>query len=276
MDKKKICKRGVFLALFLCLCAVWLPGLKADAASGIKKLKIGKTYSYKLNGKKENKILCTYTSGAGDGVALNIYIDGKKQVTVDDWAYSWDVSICRISSNRNLLYVRDHSDNDWCSGLRLYEYKKGKLKLLKNLANISRDDKPLSTWARGDLIRVKNKRLTVRWMETTKSTGMIRVLITYKVSGNKITKIGKSYEVRPISGKNSWTARQSIVTYKKPGGTKSAFTIYAGDKVKILRVQVKKNQRYLQVKNAAGKTGWYQDPSYYPMGGWYEEAGFAG
>ncbi len=276
MDKKKICKRGVFLTLFLCLCAIWLPGLKADAASGIKKLKIGKTYSYKLNGKKENKILCTYTSKDGGAVALNIYIDGKKQATLNDWAYSWDVSICRISSNRNLLYVRDHSDNDWCAGLKLYEYKNGKLKLLKNLANISRNDKPLSNWARGDLIRVKNKRFTVRWMETTKSTGMIRVLITYKISGNKITKIGKSYEVRPISGKNSWTARQSIATYKKPGGTRSAFTIYAGDKVKLLRVQVQKNQRYLQVKNAAGKTGWYREPSYYPMGGWYEEAAFAG
>lgn len=276
MDKRKLCKRGILVALFLCLCAVWLPGLKADAASGMKKLKIGKTYSCRLDGKKANKIQCTYTEKAGGGVGLNIYIDGKKQITLNDWAYSWDVAICRISAKRNLLYVRDHSDNDWCAGLRLYEYKKGKLKLLKNLTNISRDDSPLSNWARGDLIRVKGKTLTVRWSETTKSTGMIRVLITYQVSGNKIKKIGKSYEIGPISGKNSWTAKQSIVTYKKPGGTGSAFTVYAGEKVKLLRVQVKKKQRYLQVKNAAGQKGWYQDPSYYPAGGWYEEASFAG
>lgn len=275
--KRKQNWSGVLIALLLCLvCAAWLPGIKADAANRMKTLKIGKTYNYKLDGKKSNQILCTYTSGPSYSKKLNIYIDGNRKITLDDWAYGWDVSLCKISSSRTLIYTRDSSDNDWCSGLRFYEYKNGQLKSLGNLASITRDYKPLSNWSRGKLIRVGKNQLRVKWLETTKSTGGIEVLIDYKVSGQKITKKGSIYQTKPMNRKNIWTAQRNIIAYKKAGGKKKALEIKAGEKVRIIGVTLKSHKQYLKVKNAKGKTGWYQDPSSYSSGGWFKEALFAG
>ena len=279
--KRNLYLKSFFAILLCCLCITLFPGIKTEAASRMKKLTEDKTYNYKLNGKKTNKIKYTYTPHFYDEfVALNIYIDGQKKLTLKKNAYSWNVTLCKISSTRTLFYIRDYSNSDYNDFMRIYEYKNGKLKLIGDLVKLSRANdsnkySPLSRWSRGEIKSVGKNKLTVKWMETTWSTGIIYVNITYNISGSKAKRKGSTYKVTPYRS-NSWTARRSIVTYTKAGGNKKAFTIKVGNKVKILNFKTKNGKRYLQVKNSKGKKGWYKDADSYTLTGWFKEAFFAG
>lgn len=276
MREKKAWLKGAGILLLICLFAVWIPGSRTEAAGRMQKLKIGSTYTCRLSGKTFHTVKCTYTAQYENGVKLNIYIDGEKKLTLRDHAYSWDVALCRVSGNRNLIYVKDSSDNDWCAGLRIYEYKGGKLGKLGDLGRMTRNGKLLSNWARGGLAGVKKNQLTVKWLETTKSTGIIYVTVNYKVTGRKIQRIGTVYQTKSGRRKNRWTASRTILVSKRPGGGETAFTIKPGEKIRILGLAVKNKKQYLKVKNASGRTGWYQDPDSYTINGWFKEALFAG
>jgi len=281
--KKNLFFKSFFVMLICCLSMILFPGIKTEAASRMKQLKVNKTYNYKLNGKKTNKIKFTQSRNGSSYYfeTLKIYIDGQKKLTLKSQAYSWNVTLCKISSSRTLLYVRDYTENDYNNLMRIYEYKNGKLTLISDLVKISRANdwgkySPLSSWSRGTLTSVGKNKITVKWSETTNSTGIIYVNITYKISGANIKRKGTSYKVS-LYKKNSWTARRTIKTYTKAGGGKKAFTIKTGNKVKIIKFTTKNGKRYIQIKNSKGKKGWYKDADSSNMGkGWFKEALFAG
>ena len=279
---KRIGKYIFMLAIFCMI--LWNSKMESEAASGLKKLSVGKTYTTRLTGSKKHKVKFTYTKGSVyDAEVLNLYVDGKLVKRIHDYAYSWNVSLCRISSRQTLLYVRDFSDSDYNTCMKILEYKNDRLTELADLVSLTRNgygekDKLLTGWARGDLLKVSRKKLVIRWSDTGAATGIFYVDIPYKVSGDKISRVGNSYAMKNTKSswiKTKWTANRNITTYTAAGGKKKSFVIPRGEKVTGIKVTRKKGNFYFQVKNAKGKKGWFKD-STYSQGQYFEEAAFAG
>ncbi len=280
-------RAGKYIFVLAIFCMVFLSGkMESEAASKVKKLSVGKTYTTGLTGSKKHQVKFTYTKDSEfsyDREILNLYVDGKLVKRIRECAYSWDVSLCRISSKRTLICVRDCSDNDYNDCLKILEYKNNQMTELADLASLTRNtygetDKILTGWARGDLLKVSGKKLVIRWMDTGAATGMFYVDISYKISGDEISRVGNTYALKNTKMtwiKTKWTANRNITTYTAAGGKKKSFLIRRGEKVTGIKMTRKNGNLYFQVKNARGKKGWFQD-STYSKGKYFEEAAFAG
>lgn len=289
--KKKV-KIGKGLFLLAVFCMVFLGTcMRPEAGSRMKKLKVGKTYTTKLTGNKKHKVKFTYTKSKEeywDVALLNLYVDGKvvKRVRLGEGnrigCFGWEVSLCRISPNRTLIFLRDMVENDYNECMKLLEYKDGQFIELEDLAGLTRNesyektDKLLSGWARGSLRSVGANKLVVRWMDTGAATGIFYVDIPYKISGDEVSRMGESYGLKATKWiKTKWTANRSITTYTSAGGNKKSFSVRKGEKVTGLKMTRKNGVFYFQIRNSKGKKGWFKD-SNYSIGQYFKEAVFAG
>ena len=290
----------LFLAV-LCFIGMIVVGQEAQASSRMTTLKAGQNYQTALTGSKKRTIRYT-TNKASHFQGMTLYIDGKRQLSFGARreAFSWDVKLCQVSSSRTLIYIADESFNSYTQGITFYEYKNNKFRKLFDLGELTRDtsytfgrDKPskaarkksvaLNGWARGDLVRVGKNTVTINWRDDTSTTGWFSTNITYRVKGNKATRVGNSY--KPIFSKyemgvptktlKKLTTNRAFQTYTKAGGTKRAFRVKRNQKVQIVAMRAINGQRYIQIRNSKGKTGWYRDTAT-SGGGWFKEAIFAG
>ncbi|KIR02818.1 hypothetical protein P261_01633 [Lachnospiraceae bacterium TWA4] len=287
LNKKKF---GILLFFILSFILLFGFGTRADAASRIQNLKVNKTYKTKLTGTKTYKV--QYKEVTHKGTDYNkdfrLYIDGKlKKEIKSQWAYGYKVQLLTVNSKRILIAVSDMEDNDYVDFNYIYEYKNNKLVLLKNLCDLTRSKnvekatKLLNPGARGQIHSFDGKKLTLRWSDTTTATGLIEYMISYKISGNKITKSSTANAVRSATtGKTNpkWTSKYTLKAYTTAGGKKVAFTIKKGDKVTLKQMTIKGGKRYLQLTNSKRKTGWILNPTYDSKrtDGYFKESFFAG
>lgn len=272
------------LVVFMMLCAAFLGSkTEAEAASRMRKLKVGKTYTTKLTGNEKHKVKFTYTKGEYfDAEALNLYVDGEKVKTIRQQAHIWNVFLCKISPKRTLLCVEDSTDNDYNECMKILEYKDNQMTELADLAEMTRNtyeetDKLLTSWARCELRKVEANKLVVRWMDTGAAVGIFNVDIPYKISAQEIRRGGSgAYALKKTKWiRTKWTANRSITTYTAAGGSKASFTVRSGEKVTGVKMTRKNGNLYFQIKNARGKKGWFKD-SNYSIGQYFKEAVFAG
>ena len=277
-------KATKYLMVFMTLCVVFLGSkTEAEAASRMRKLKVGKTYTTKLTGNEKHKVKFTYTKGEYyDAETLNLYVDGEKVKTIRQCAYSWNVFLCRISPKRTLLCVEDSKDNDYNGCMKILEYKNHQMTELADLAEMTRNtygetDKLLTSWARCDLRSVKANKLVVRWTDTGAAVGIFYVDIPYKISAQGISRGGSgAYALKKTTWiKTKWTANRSITTYTAAGGKRVSFKVRSGEKVTGVKMTRKNGNMYFQIKNSRGKKGWFKD-SNYSIGQYFKEAVFAG
>ncbi len=275
----------VFFGIFILFGA----GTKAQAVSKIKTLTKNKTYSTKLTGKTTYK-LCykeSKNSKYSECKDCKIYVNGKLKKTISTnsrYSYNYTVKLLTVSSNRKLIYVQDHEDNDYVDFNYIYEYKNGKMVLLKDLCSLTRSsgtkaDKLLTGWGRGELYSFDGKTLCMRWDDCTAATGNIYYIASYTIKGTSITKNSTTNAIRSVrTGKANpkWTAKCTFKAYTAIGGSKLAFTVKPNDIVTMKLMTVKNGKRYFQVTNSKGKTGWVLNPSYVEGEGYFKECLFAG
>ena len=282
MKKKVNVGKGLFLLAVFCIMFLG-SCMKPEAASRMKKLKVGRTYTTRLTGNEKHKVKFTYTKRIDfDAGVLNLYVDGKLVKRIRRYAFTWEVNLCRVSPKRTLLYLRDCSSNDYNEYMKLLEYKDGRFIELGDLVGLTRNesyeqtDKLLSGWARGHLRKVGANKVVVRWMDTGMATGIFYVDIPYKISGDEVSILGESYVLKATSWiKTKWTANRSIAAYTSVGGNKKSFSVHKGEKVTGLKMIKKNGTFYFQIRNSKGKKGWFKD-SNYTIGQYFKEAVFAG
>ncbi len=282
MKKKVNVGKGLFLLAVFCIMFLG-SCMKPEAASRMKKLKVGRTYTTRLTGNEKHKVKFTYTKRIDfDTGVLNLYVDGKLVKRIRRYAFTWEVNLCRVSPKRTLLYLRDCSNNDYNEYMKLLEYKDGRFIELGDLVGLTRNesyeqtDKLLSGWARGHLRKVGANKVVVRWMDTGMATGIFYVDIPYKISGDEVSRMGESYVLKATSWiKTKWTANRSIAAYTSVGGNKKSFSVHKGEKVTGLKMIKKNGTFYFQIRNSKGKKGWFKD-SNYTIGQYFKEAVFAG
>ncbi len=282
MKKKVNVGKGLFLLAVFCIMFLG-SCMKPEAASRMKKLKVGRTYTTRLTGNEKHKVKFTYTKRIDfDAGVLNLYVDGKLVKRIRRYAFTWEVNLCRVSPKRTLLYLRDCSSNDYNEYMKLLEYKDGRFIELGDLVGLTRNesyeqtDKLLSGWARGHLRKVGANKVVVRWMDTGMATGIFYVDIPYKISGDEVSRMGESYVLKATSWiKTKWTANRSIAAYTSVGGNKKSFSVHKGEKVTGLKMIKKNGTFYFQIRNSKGKKGWFKD-SNYTIGQYFKEAVFAG
>ncbi len=263
-----------------------------EAASRVKTLNVNTTYTTRLTGAENHRIMFKYTDNKGysEFKDCKIYIDGKLKKTISSnnyGSYYYEVKLLSVNANRNLIYIENRSDSDYVDFNNIYEYKNGKLILLKNLCTLTRcsgdrADKLLTGWARGTLYSFDGKTLCIKWQDSTVATGNIYYITSYTISGNKITKNSTANAVRSLkNGKTNpkWTARYTMKAYTTAGGRNVAFTVNTNDIITIKVMTVKNGRRYLQVTNSKGKSGWLLNPNTYSDGkydGYFKECILAG
>ena len=284
MKKRVNVGKGLFLLAVFCMVFLGTC-MRPEAGSRMKKLKVGKTYTTKLTGNKKHKVKFTYTKNKEeyyDVASLNLYVDGKVVKRIRGGKFGWEVSLCRISSKRTLIFLRDVIENDCNECMKLLEYKEGQFMELEDLVVLTRNesyeqtDKLLSGWARGDLRKVGANKLVVRWMDTGAATGIFYVDIPYKIYGDEVSRMGESYGLKATKWiKTKWTANRSFAAYTSAGGNKKSFSVRKGERVTGLKMTRKNGAFYFQIRNSKGKKGWFKD-SNYTIGQYFKEAVFAG
>ena len=253
MKKKVNVGKGLFLLAVFCIMFLG-SCMRPEAASRMKKLKVGRTYTTRLTGNEKHKVKFTYTKRIDfDAGVLNLYVDGKLVKRIRRYAFTWEVNLCRVSPKRTLLYLRDCSNNDYNEYMKLLEYKDGRFIELGDLVGLTRNesyeqtDKLLSGWARGHLRKVGANKVVVRWMDTGMATGIFYVDIPYKISGDEVSRMGESYVLKATSWiKTKWTANRSIAAYTSVGGNKKSFSVHKGEKVtgrSIFRLGIPKGRK---------------------------------
>lgn len=280
--KKKFSSKYFIVLTILCM-GLMASLVTAQASPNQSTLRVNKTYTSTLTGSQKHKVKYTTPSMKNGDKALYLYIDGKKvQAIKKADVISWNVRLITVSSGRTLIYVKDTASNGYNYYMNVYEYKNKKLTSLGNLATLTRNtskttNKQLTPWARGLRLSVKPNTLIVRWCDSTSATGYYYQDITYKISGNKITKSGSTYTLRAPNEKATvkWTATRSFDVYQGIGNGEKVFTVKAGDKVTGLKVSSRMGSVFFYIKNADGKTGWF-DATTTEGGAWFKEAKFAG
>ena len=137
MKKKVNVGKGLFLLAVFCIMFLG-SCMKPEAASRMKKLKVGRTYTTRLTGNEKHKVKFTYTKRIDfDAGVLNLYVDGKLVKRIRRYAFTWEVNLCRVSPKRTLLYLRDCSNNDYNEYMKLLEYKDGRFIELGDLVGLT-------------------------------------------------------------------------------------------------------------------------------------------
>ena len=163
-----------------------------------------------------------------------------------------DISLYRISE-----------DDD--GTMQIYKYIDGQL---KEVADLSKYTDKLFYHSSATVTSVKSNSITLRVVGQTDMLAYTNMSFTYKVGvdgklslKNKVTKVsytnfrysadkGSSYKSKYL------VAAKKIQVYKKATGTKKAFSIQKGTKLKIKKVSVQgKKPRYYCVTKS-GKKGW--------------------
>ena len=140
MKKKVNVGKGLFLLAVFCIMFLG-SCMKPEAASRMKKLKVGRTYTTRLTGNEKHKVKFTYTKRIDfDAGVLNLYVDGKLVKRIRRYAFTWEVNLCRVSPKRTLLYLRDCSSNDYNEYMKLLEYKDGRFIELGDLVGLTRNE----------------------------------------------------------------------------------------------------------------------------------------
>lgn len=279
---KKNFRIKCLIALMLLSVGLMASLVTAHASPNQSTLRVNKSYTTTLTGSQKHKVKYTTTNMKNDDKALNLYIDGKKVQTIKKThVKSWNIRLITVSSGRTLIYVKDSASNGYNYYMNIYEYKNKKLTSLGNLVTLTRNtgkstNKYLTPWARGLRLSVKPNTLIVRWCDATSATGYYYQDITYKISGNKITRSGSAYTLRAPNEKATvkWTATRSFDVYQGVGNGEKVFSVKAGDKVTGLKVTSRMGTVFFYIKNADGRAGWFDVPNA-ESGAWFKEAKFA-
>ena len=276
-----------YIALLLVITVIMslfiIPTVSASAKTATTTfLKNNKTYSFNLDKKgKSEEVRFEQTKNEEEYTTYyksDLFIQGKKVFSANDTMKVKAVVADTDKSDKQLevLIIQGYwSDNpqEWSEIKHIYYYKysNGKTKKVQDIYSLikSKFDKFTDVHSASDkLITVDGKgkllnKVCIRLASYKNGNGMDFIHIKNNVklvSGKYVNTKDKSYKLYNEGFNNKETVHVSKVknkVYKKPGGSKVAYTLKKNDTFTIKSYYRKsKTSVYLEIKNKKGKTGY--------------------
>ena len=224
---------------------------KSYAATAYKKkLVIGKIYKYDLDGDKDLDSIKVYSSGKKLLLKVNNTTKTLTTSYTPSYGYDYEVKIYDFNKNdKSLEIVYDWSGgSEW--GTHILKFKNNKCMVHKNYEDAilrSYDPKTgMVTFEEYDFGRYKS---------FSKAIGAFGVFSKVRVNGYNIYNQDTA-NTNDITKKNKYITAKKLTAYTSTSGKKKAFTINKGKKAYIYALYQKGNNKYIKVKNSAGKYGY--------------------
>lgn len=242
-------------------------GKKADAA--VKGVwipcdKIVKKYDVTGDGQKDSiKIYCEKPDKYNEGLGSDWRIKVNNKIVYREKYEGTDfltVQFFKVSSNKIYFDVVERGDaNDHNSGHLLYLVVDGKWKKVCDFHEKVR--KNVTGWGyAGEIESITENKMKVGFYCQYFGVGGVRWKVQYTLENGVWKPTQNQYKITLSAHQNSdWTVSRKISMLKNPGGTKVAFTVKKGDKLRIGNICFKNNRTYVQF-TFGEKTGWFKTP----------------
>ena len=197
--------------------------------------------------------------------ALDVIINGDVVLNVESVEYVRLESVFIQTKKHNYILISTYHDNDYLTLSRVYEYVNGKLKERMNLDHAA--GKIFYQYS-PNVYAVKDASIQIRFEGQSDMLAKTSTVFEYNVGAtgtlsleNTVSRVwysnkrmsentGKRYTSKYL------TAGKNLQAYRSSTGTKKAFTIKKGTKLKITKVSISgKTPRYYCI-TSSGKKGW--------------------
>ena len=214
---------------------------------------------------------------------LKVTINGKKVLyNKKTYFYGVEAKLCTLKNGKVYLYLYNPCDNDDADYCGVYQYQKGQLKCMLNMNKFCGSGK-LGYHTNGLVKAVSGNEITVEMYQQNYELGGIRVCFVYKYSKGKLVKSSnstKNFECWAAENNGGkLTARNNIKVYTKTDCKTRAFTLKAGQQIKLKSIYCKSGKMLIRVQRISdGKTGYIQCIKHNPKDGIapFKEVEYAG
>lgn len=205
---------------------------------------------------------------------LTVKINGKEALCNKEWAYYKEyvsLRLCTLKNGKVYLYIYNPADNAVAEYCGLFQYDKGKLKCALDMKKFNGLDK-FADQVSGAVKSVSGNRITVEMIHGSYEIGGIHTCFDYKYSKGKLirtTNIIKDFDCWFISSNGGkLTARNDIKVYAKTNCKTKAFTLKAGEQIKVKSIYCKSGKMLLKVQRLSdGKNGYIKCIKHHPKDG---------
>ena len=197
--------------------------------------------------------------------AFDVIINGDVVLNVKSVDYLRLEPVFIQTKNHKYILISTYHSNDYLTFSRIYEYVDGKLKQRMNLDNVA--GKIFYQYS-PNVYAVKDSSIQIRFAGQSNMLAKTSTVFKYKVGSTGTLSLantgssvwysdkrmnentGKSYSSKYL------VAAKKLQAYRSSTGTKKAFTIKEGTKLKITKVSISgKTPRYYCI-TSSGKKGW--------------------
>lgn len=271
--------KNLFLFCLLAICPL-LFGTIAGQAATLTDLQFiqGSTTLYQDitgDGKADSIRIYADKKGTYYYEALTVYVNDKLALSENlDYCSGVSVRFLSCSKKKNYLQLLVSADGGYMYLNKLYSYSRGKL---VTALDLGQEDNASAT-----VTKVTRKSVTVKFSIQPWETGRVEWKYVYQPKGKKLKIKSKTAKVTSVIGsfnttdgysnyfkQNKFVAKKEITFYTSTSMKKKAFTVKAGDVVKLQKVKGMGDHMYLSFKKGK-KTGWQKvNGKYVYQGDWF-------
>ena len=251
--------------------------VRSHAASSVKNLKLGSTYSYDLDGDGvKEKLKFKFTEEG----KYKIYINGKvkKTITLGEYYYSPCLQVMDIDQADGVmdLFVYAYASSDDISYSALYRYQDGKITRIWNLG-YGKDTAAAFYQVPGYVTKCDGKGnfyvAMDRALKVDQLVGNHIDQIKYKIKDGKVSRVSQKtfyfaetcgYDENGEFGRNvPFKCARKLTFYKEHNKKDGSFTLKKGTLLTPVKIYiVSEKSVYVQFKTASGKIGWLRAGDY--------------
>lgn len=253
--------------LALVLAATTLPTQNAKAAEvgsyELSDTKVNTNYDVTGDGVKDKIEFDKINHNGSYYCALDVKINGEVALNVEDTEYGRLEPVFIQTKDHGYILICAYHDNDYQTISRIYEYVDGKLKERMNLDNIA--GKVYYQYS-SNVYATKEDYFQIRFDGQTNMLAKTKMIFKLKVgTEGKLSVANKTvavyYSNKRMSDAKNYTSKyltaaKKIQAYRSSTGTKKAFSIKKGTKLKITKVSVQGSIARYYCVTKSGKKGW--------------------
>lgn len=229
-------------------------------------------YDVTGDGERDTIRISSISSDSIWDVGLEIQINGKKVFSDKQCYYAGiEAYLCTLKNGKVYLYLYNPYEDDDAYYCGLYQYNKGKFKCVLDMNKFYGSDK-LGYHTHGTVKTVSGNRITISMYQQNYQLGGMEVCLDYKYSKGKLVQAANStreFDCWAASRNNGkLTTRSNIKVYANTNCETKAFTLRAGEQIKIKSIYCKSGKMLLKVQRLSdGKTGYIKCIKHHPKDG---------
>ena len=261
--------RNLVIACMAIMAACMLQNNDAKAAEvgkyDLSDTSVNTDYDVTGDGVEDTVRLKKLNHNGSNYCALDVIINGDVALNVEFVEYVRLESVFIQTQDHGYILISTYHDNDYLTFSRIYEYVDGKLKQRMDLDNVA--GKIFYQYS-PNVYAVKDESIQMRFAGQSNMLAKTSTVFEYNVGStgalsldNTISSVwysntrmnentGESYSSKYL------VAAKRLQAYRSSTGTKKAFAIKKGTKLKITKVSISgKTPRFYCITNS-GKKGW--------------------